>query len=617
MSKANSGKGKGVSEPSAQKSGNNDQAAKKGNAKPANVGEARGQATGGQRGGRGGGASRGGQQQSQPQQQGQRAGGRGGNDQKGAAAKQPDYLSKYPRLELEKENKQLDDFTAKIDAAYSELEEIRRRIDVIQEERKAIQDQELESRDNRSEHSMARKKLIDERAALRSTFDKEINARRRKLEELNKQKRQLPISKDIKDSKKVVALNLEHLEARERAVEIQIKRSISTGQDRASSKELGVIAAQRRQVKEWAKFAEEAEAPVNPALDARLKELDEELKKLNEGEREVKSDVNRLKDALQAKGDELGAAKFERSAIAQRIEKFKKDRDAVYAVIREKRKEHNNKIKELQKADREKKAQLEKEKRIKLKKEQRNKALQELSQAYKDELALCDRLTAALVNRQSKQKTVAKEGAEGESVEEKEAEKEEVEEGEEGEEGNDNEEHEDEEKDETTAAEEEEGTEAAPKAPKKKRAFQFTMATHIDFELLSVQPPTSLDEIPAALDSISRKKAFYERLAADKLEQRKKLEAQYAAELQALESPPKKAENGSAAAGGANKKAAGAGAAKKPASAAKKPAAEEAEEKEEEHQDNAKTSAANEEDDVAAADASGDADAAAEEDGDE
>jgi hypothetical protein len=97
---------------------------------------------------------------------------------------------------------------------------------------------------------MARKKLIDERAALRSTFDKEINARRRKLEELNKQKRQLPISKDIKDSKKVVALNLEHLEARERAVEIQIKRSISTGQDRASSKELGVIAAQRRQVKE-------------------------------------------------------------------------------------------------------------------------------------------------------------------------------------------------------------------------------------------------------------------------------------------------------------------------------------------------------------------------------
>jgi hypothetical protein len=101
MSKANSGKGKGVSEPAAQKSGNNDQAAKKGNAKPANVGEARGQ--------------------SQPQQQGQRAGGRGGNDQKGAAAKQPDYLSKYPRLELEKENKQLDDFTAKIDAAYSEL----------------------------------------------------------------------------------------------------------------------------------------------------------------------------------------------------------------------------------------------------------------------------------------------------------------------------------------------------------------------------------------------------------------------------------------------------------------------------------------------------------------
>ncbi len=125
MSKANSGKGKGVSEPAAQqKSGNNDQqAAKKGNAKPANVGgEARGQATGGQRGGRGGGAGRGGQQQqSQQPQQGQRAGGRGGNDQRGAAAKQPDYLSKYPRLELEKENKQLEEYTAKIDAAYSEL----------------------------------------------------------------------------------------------------------------------------------------------------------------------------------------------------------------------------------------------------------------------------------------------------------------------------------------------------------------------------------------------------------------------------------------------------------------------------------------------------------------
>jgi chromosome segregation ATPase len=65
---------------------------------------------------------------------------------------------------------------------------------------------------------------------------------------------------------------------------------------------------------------------VNPALDARLKELDEEIRKLNEGEREVKSDFNRIKDSLQAKGDELGAAKLERSAIAQRIEKYKKDR---------------------------------------------------------------------------------------------------------------------------------------------------------------------------------------------------------------------------------------------------------------------------------------------------
>jgi bacillopeptidase F (M6 metalloprotease family) len=108
----------------------------------------------------------------------------------------------------------------------------------------------MESRDNRSEHSMARKKLVDERVALRTTLEKEISARRRKLEELNKQKRQLPISKDIKDSKKVVGLNLEHLVARERMVEAQIKRSISTGQDKASSKELSVIAAQRRQVKE-------------------------------------------------------------------------------------------------------------------------------------------------------------------------------------------------------------------------------------------------------------------------------------------------------------------------------------------------------------------------------
>jgi hypothetical protein len=72
---------------------------------------------------------------------------------------------------------------------------------------------------------------------------------------------------------------------------------------------------------------------VNPALDARLRELDEELKKHNEGEREVKSDVNRLRDALQAKGDELGAAKFERTAISQRIEKFKKDRCGLVFLI--------------------------------------------------------------------------------------------------------------------------------------------------------------------------------------------------------------------------------------------------------------------------------------------
>jgi hypothetical protein len=171
----------------------------------------------------------------------------------------------------------------------------------------------------------------------------------------------------------------------------------------------------------------------------------------------------------------------------------------VYAVIREKRKEHSNKVRDLQKADREKKSQLDKEKRIKLKKEQRTKALQELSEAYKDELALCDRLTAVLINRQSKQKKepAAKDAEGGEEAEEKEAEEEQANE----------EEEEDEEKDETA----EEGAEDAETAPvktgnTKKRSFQFTMATHIDFELLSVQPPTDLAEIPAALDSIARKK---------------------------------------------------------------------------------------------------------------
>jgi hypothetical protein len=119
MSKANSGKGKA---PEMTQKGGNDQGNKKT--------EARGQATstgGAQRGGRGGGgAGRGGSQQPAAAQ-GQRGGGGrgGGSDQqqqgKGAVAKQPDYLSKYPRLELEKENKQLEDYTAKIDAAYGEM----------------------------------------------------------------------------------------------------------------------------------------------------------------------------------------------------------------------------------------------------------------------------------------------------------------------------------------------------------------------------------------------------------------------------------------------------------------------------------------------------------------
>lgn len=39
-----------------------------------------------------------------------------------------------------------------------------------------------------------------------------------------------------------------------------------------------------------------------------------------------------------------------------------------------------------------------------------------------------------------------------------------------------------------------------------KKGFQFSIATHIDFELLSVRPPTSFDEIPASLESIARKK---------------------------------------------------------------------------------------------------------------
>jgi hypothetical protein len=297
---------------------------------------------------------------------------------------------------------------------------------------------------------------------------------------------------------------------------------------------------------------------VDPALEARLKQVDEQLKKLNEEERTARNAVNVVKDALHAKGDELGAAKMERSAIAQTVDKLKKDRylptphtsflrplglnviappprrnrDAVYAAIRDKRKEHQTKIKELQKAEREKKAVLDKEKRIKAKKEQRERALQvqcplpapefkagflrmhphpplppvqELTDAFKDELTLCDRLSTFLVNRQSK----PKKGTAAVSGEQEEAKKEEAGEGEAVAEEEEEEEEEEERKEEGEEDTEEQQDEAAPAATattRRRKAFQFTNATHIDFELLSVQPPTSLDEIPAALESIARKK---------------------------------------------------------------------------------------------------------------
>jgi septal ring factor EnvC (AmiA/AmiB activator) len=92
--------------------------------------------------------------------------------------------------------------------------------------------------------------VLAEKDALRKALDQQNTARKRKLEELNKQKKDLPINKDIKDTKKLIAANLEQLEREERAAETKIKTAATTGQDRGASKELQGIAAKKRIVRE-------------------------------------------------------------------------------------------------------------------------------------------------------------------------------------------------------------------------------------------------------------------------------------------------------------------------------------------------------------------------------
>lgn len=127
---------------------------------------------------------------------------------------------------------------------------MRKRIDVLQEERKELLDKSRESADNKHDANAIMEKAKQDRDAIRKTFEQLKAARKRRLEELNKAKANLPVNINLKDNKKLVALNMEQLDKEEKAIEHKMKSVASTGQDRANSKELQAIAQKRRVVRE-------------------------------------------------------------------------------------------------------------------------------------------------------------------------------------------------------------------------------------------------------------------------------------------------------------------------------------------------------------------------------
>jgi len=456
--------------------------------------------------------------QQQQQQQGKQ------NVSSGSSALNDSNDDALPRLDIEKENGQFKEIAERINAAYTEITQTKERLHALTEHRKELQAREDEVLGRLAVNVEARKRGIAERDALRKAHEELSGIRRSKLEELNRQKKELPFhAKEIKDSKKLVALNLEQLENEERALERKIKSAATAGQDRAFAKELQSITAKTRLVREWAKKAGNAEAPVDPALDARIKELDQELNKIFEERRQISQELDAVKAAHQAKREEVQAAYLAKNNVSLKIEMLKKDREQLYQTISEKRKEHQAKVTKIMKATREKQAQIDQERLIQTKKHHHEKVLEELSDPFKDEIASCDRLTA-LLNRQSKQKRSPANAKDSKNADENsknvdeeiknaDEESKNVAE-EEGEEENhkaeeDDAENQNEEEDEK---EEEEGEDNGERKPNpdvgKENALQFPAPTHLTFELVSIQPPATIAEIPATLDSIARKKVF-------------------------------------------------------------------------------------------------------------
>lgn len=128
--------------------------------------------------------------------------------------------------------------------------EVRNRLEVLQSEQKELANKNRESMDTKHDAGAIREKAKQDREALRKQLDQQINARKRRLEELNKAKANLPVKLNIKDSKKLVAINMEQLDDEVKAIEAKIKAAATTGQDRAHSKDLQAIAQKKRIVRE-------------------------------------------------------------------------------------------------------------------------------------------------------------------------------------------------------------------------------------------------------------------------------------------------------------------------------------------------------------------------------
>ncbi|KAL6045353.1 Na(+)/H(+) exchange regulatory cofactor NHE-RF1, variant 2 [Balamuthia mandrillaris] len=389
-----------------------------------------------------------------------------------------------PEFDDSAQTKKLDEIEAKLGHCFAELENIRKQVENLQDEKRGIKEKQDQTLELKKEHQQKKKEAQAERKALYDKRDKLIEARKKLPYTLRGQG---------KTQNDLIEYNNEKIDIEVQRLEKLVQASKSTVQDRELTNKIKTWEAKRKLVREYTQLLHDLKLDLSEPLEdgAKNQQLHAEIGRFIDLEKQQSKEMDELNQAFRAKQSAVTPLYNRRDQIKKLINLLKEEKKQVLQErnrIRNEWRKHQRALKHAEWEKREKERQERLAKRKEVEEAKRQKELQRVP--FKEEIARCGRILVHLEKLLQDPSQKKKKEKKEEEPTQKEEEKEE------------------EEKTEEEEQQEEEGKGKEKEEENQDKELTHSMKTYLEFEKLSLAPPTRKSEVQASIQQVQARKVW-------------------------------------------------------------------------------------------------------------